>query len=90
MLVAGDVPAVMFVRPRPGVVGERARMVHVVPVPDATAVPEFLTAYCGAHFPAGSIDLVQGSSGMPCVRCLARAPLPGEHEQREITGETDV
>ena len=78
--VTGAVPVVMFVRPLPGLVGERDRVVHVVPVPDPEAVPEVLTAYCGTRFGPGTTELLSAPRGMPCVRCLAAAPVPGTEQ----------
>lgn len=77
MSMSGDAPIVMFVRLLPGLVGTRERVVHVVPVPDPEKIPEYLTAYCGTTFPPGTTELLDGPVGMPCVRCLAAAPMPG-------------
>jgi hypothetical protein len=78
-------PVVLFVRPLPGVVGERDRMVHVVPV-SAEVMPEVLTAYCGAMFAPGSAEMLPEPSGMPCFLCLVRTPLPGGGELPESGG----
>lgn len=67
----------VLVRLRPGVVGETRRVCHVVPVQLGGSVPEFLTAYCGLRIEAGTADLLDGPTGMPCVPCLVRMPLPG-------------
>lgn len=79
--VNGDAPVVMFVRVRPGLAGARDRVVHIVPVADPETIPDVLIAYCGAEFAPGSIDLLDGPHGMPCVRCLATAPTPGTEQQ---------
>lgn len=65
---------ILLVRFRKGIVGESRRVVHVVPVPDATE--DNLTAYCGQSFRPGEAEMV-GERGMPCVTCLASAPIPG-------------
>lgn len=59
------------VRFRRGVVGETQRSCHLVPVPAADAVPEFLIALCGQKFGPGTADLLQVFTGMPCERCVA-------------------
>jgi hypothetical protein len=51
--------------------------VHVFPLPPQGAVPERLTAYCGAEFGPGELELLDRPSGMPCVSCLRNAPRPG-------------
>ena len=73
-------PLVLFVRPLPGVVGERDRVVHVVPVPDPAAIPEVLTAYCGQEFAPGTTELLSVPRGMPCVLCLVRVPGSGTEQ----------
>jgi hypothetical protein len=78
--VSGAAPLVLFVRPLPGVVGERDRVVHVVPVPDPHAIPEYLIAYCGARFGPGMTESLATPVGMPCVRCLAAAPISGTEQ----------
>ena len=66
--------SILLVRYRRGLVGESKRVVHIVPVP-ATDITQ-LIAYCGQSFEAGEAELV-GERGMPCVTCLAKAPIPG-------------
>ncbi|SEF24724.1 hypothetical protein SAMN05421837_102833 [Amycolatopsis pretoriensis] len=70
-------------RPLPGTVGESRRVVHVFPVAVETT-PERLTAYCGAAFGPGELELLERPVGMPCVNCLRRAPSPGSAEQPAI------
>ena len=65
----------MFVRPLAGVVGERDRVVHVMPVPTGNVLPAILRAYCNVGFEAGSAELLPALLGMPCFVCLTRAPL---------------
>ncbi|MEV4143647.1 hypothetical protein AB0J40_08250 [Amycolatopsis sp. NPDC049691] len=71
-------------RPLPGTVGESRRVVHVFPVPAEETMPERLTAYCGAAFGPGELELLERPVGMPCVTCLHRAPTPGGAEQPAI------
>jgi hypothetical protein len=67
---------ILLVRLRAGVVGERERVCHVVPVPDENEVPDALTAYCGFRIAAGAAELLAAPAGMPCVGCLVHMPLP--------------
>lgn len=69
-------PLVMFVRPLPGTVGERDRVVHIVPVPNPDAIPDALTAYCGQEFPPGTTEMLSDPRGMPCLVCVVRVPRP--------------
>ncbi|MEU3274503.1 hypothetical protein ABZ639_26975 [Saccharomonospora sp. NPDC006951] len=67
----------IIARPLPGTVGETRRMAHVFPAPEAAA--EMLVAYCGSRFATGSVELLDAKpTGMPCERCLATMPRPGE------------
>jgi hypothetical protein len=75
--VSGDAVAVMFVRLRRGVVGETQRVVHVVPIQDANAIPDVLQTYCRRVIRPGTADLLSEPRGMPCEYCLASIPLPG-------------
>jgi hypothetical protein len=75
-----QVPAVMWVRFLPGVVGLTRRVVHVVPVPTNGAVPERLTAYCGQPIERGVAELLAQPAGAPCVACLLRWRLPERTE----------
>ncbi|WP_307849723.1 hypothetical protein [Qaidamihabitans albus] len=45
----------------------------MVPVPPVEAVPEYLTALCGAELQPGEAELLPGITGMPCEVCLAVA-----------------
>lgn len=71
-----DEPPIILVRLKPGLAGETMRVVHVVPLPESGAVPEELTAYCGARFEPGTIELLPEPTGAPCVSCLIIAPMP--------------
>lgn len=74
---------IFLVRPRPGVVGERKRIVHVVRAPENESVPERCTTYCGAEFDVDDVELLDRPRGMPCESCLNLAPLP---DDRTVTG----
>ncbi|WP_246292004.1 hypothetical protein [Lentzea indica] len=72
---------VLLVRKRAGVVGETQRTCHLVPMPDDDdRTPLALTAYCGELIHHGEAELLAQPSGMPCVGCLFRVPMPrSEH-----------
>lgn len=59
---------VVLVRYRPGVVGETARTVHVVPLPTDEQVGA-VGALCGATM-LGDIETVTPGEGMPCTLCV--------------------
>jgi hypothetical protein len=68
---------VLLVRKRAGVVGETQRTCHLVPMPeDDGRTPLALTAYCGELIHRGEAELLTQPSGMPCVGCLFRVPMP--------------
>ncbi|MET9627586.1 hypothetical protein ABZX92_08990 [Lentzea sp. NPDC006480] len=67
---------VLLVRKRAGVVGETQRTCHLVPMPDDDRTPLALTAYCGELIHRGEAELLTQPSGMPCVACLFRVPMP--------------
>jgi hypothetical protein len=71
-------PALMMVRLKPGVVGQRLRVVHLVPLSGGEDIPVLLTAYCGAEIAVRSAELILEPSGMPCEACLATVPLPAD------------
>jgi hypothetical protein len=56
--------------------GARDRTVHLVPIPDAQRMPAFLTAWCGAQFTPGAVEVLPTYGGMPCEQCLDSAPMP--------------
>ena len=66
---------VLLVRKRAGVAGETQRTCHLVPVPDDDTQVA-LTAYCGELIHQGEAELLAQPSGMPCVGCLFRVPMP--------------
>jgi hypothetical protein len=68
---------VFIARPLSGTVGETRRVAHVFPLPPQGAVTERVTAYCGADFGPGELELLDRPSGMPCVVCLRNMPRPG-------------
>lgn len=70
---------VMLARPVPGLVDESQRMSHVFPIPATPAPPRRMTALCGASFGPGQLERLGNPTGMPCERCLSRAP-QGAHE----------
>lgn len=53
--------------------GETRRVCHVVPLPDAQAVPDELTALCGERIQPGQAEVLPTFTGMPCEVCLAAA-----------------
>ena len=71
---------VLLVRKRAGVVGETQRTCHLVPMPDDDRTPLALTAYCGELIHRGEAELLTQPSGMPCVGCLFRVPMPRSGE----------
>ncbi|MCA1188122.1 MULTISPECIES: hypothetical protein [unclassified Saccharopolyspora] len=74
-------PAVLNVRYRAGIVGERARVVHA-----ATWTPrDVLITLCGMPLDP---SLVEESTGMPCMRCIRIAARRAreDDEQRGLEG----
>lgn len=68
---------VMLVRTLPGLVGESRRVVHIVPVREATAMSQELRAYCGEVLDLSRVEQLPNLCGMPCERCFLNAPLDG-------------
>ncbi|HJQ45440.1 MAG TPA: hypothetical protein VJ870_03810 [Amycolatopsis sp.] len=64
---------VVVVRLRQGVVGERRRVCHIVPIPAEGAVPACLTALCGEPILPAQAEVLDRVCGMPCEVCLARS-----------------
>nr|ASV46838.1 hypothetical protein [uncultured bacterium] len=60
---------VVLVRYRPGVVGETARTVHMVPLPTDQRVGA-LSALCGAALTLHDIEIITLGEGMPCTVCM--------------------
>ncbi|GLZ29436.1 hypothetical protein Lesp02_16260 [Lentzea sp. NBRC 105346] len=71
---------VLLVRKRAGIVGESQRTCHLVPMPEDGRPPLALTAYCGELIHRGEAELLTQPSGMPCVGCLFRVPMPRSGE----------
>jgi hypothetical protein len=67
--------ALILVRFRKGIVGEASRVCHIVPVPTGDTMPETLTAYCGTRIGPAEAEWLRQIGGMPCIPCLAFAPL---------------
>ncbi|MGQ0719225.1 MAG: hypothetical protein ACT4NP_18315 [Pseudonocardiales bacterium] len=66
--VTGDRPVVL-VRYRPGVTGQTARIVHVVPLPTDSQAGA-VSALCGALLSLHNIETVTPGQGMPCRLCV--------------------
>jgi hypothetical protein len=66
----------IIARPLPGTVGETKRVCHLFQAPPDGIRPEKLSAYCGAEFGPGELELLDRPMGMPCVSCLGQAPGP--------------
>lgn len=64
---------VAVVRLRRGVVGERKRVCHVVPIPERGPLPDELTALCGEPILPADAEVLDRVCGMPCEMCLARS-----------------
>lgn len=64
---------VAIVRLRRGVVGERRRVCHLVPIPGSGPVPGELLALCGEPIAPGDAEVMNRVCGMPCEACLARS-----------------
>jgi hypothetical protein len=72
--------ALILVRLKPrqpdgSMIGESRRTLHLVPLPEADAMPGFLTAYCGLRIAPGSGEVLAAPAGMPCAGCLSRSPV---------------
>lgn len=59
------------VRLRRGVVGERRRVCHIVPIPESGHIPHQVYALCGEPIASCDAEVLNGIAGMPCERCLA-------------------
>lgn len=59
----------VLVRYRPGLVGETARTVHVVPLPPDERAGA-VGALCGAALMPHDIETVTPGEGMPCTVCV--------------------
>jgi hypothetical protein len=67
-LLEPAVQSVMLVRYRPGVVGQTAREVHLVPMLDGR-VAGVVGTLCGALLSLEKIEAVSSGQGMPCMMC---------------------
>lgn len=61
---------VVLVRYRPGVTGQAARTVHLVPRPGSVTHGAAVSSLCGALFTYEQIETVTPGEGMPCTMCL--------------------
>ncbi|MGH3836851.1 MAG: hypothetical protein ACRDSF_14315 [Pseudonocardiaceae bacterium] len=76
--VTGNRPVVL-VRYRPGVVGETARIVHVVAAHPGAQTDVAGVALCGTRLRPDLVETVTPGQGMPCSLCVlsqASATLP--------------
>ncbi|GLY69463.1 hypothetical protein [Amycolatopsis taiwanensis] len=81
-LVYAETAEVMaVVRLRRGVVGERRRVCHIVPIPDAGPIPHQLRALCGEAIVPGDAEVLNRIAGMPCEACLGASTR--QHYRRE-------
>lgn len=60
---------VALVRYRPGVTGETARMVHLIPLPNG-GQEGAVHALCGVLLCTAGIEIVTPGHGMPCSSCV--------------------
>ncbi|MCA1702856.1 MAG: hypothetical protein LC808_06125 [Actinobacteria bacterium] len=60
----------MLLRYRPGVVGERGRMVHMMPLPGGGQTGAAGVALCGALLRPDLVEMVTPGHGAPCTLCL--------------------
>jgi hypothetical protein len=60
---------IMLVRYRPGVAGETARVVHLVPLPTDEQAG-VVGALCGAALMVHDMETVTPGVGMPCTLCV--------------------
>jgi hypothetical protein len=58
-------------------VRESRRVVHIVPVGEATELSQELSAYCGEVLDLSQVEQLPNLCGMPCERCFLNAPLDG-------------
>jgi hypothetical protein len=81
--------AMILVRLKPrqpdgSVIGESRRTCHLVPLPEADAMPRHLTAYCGLRIAPGSGEVLHAPCGMPCEGCMARSPVVSFDMLRQV------
>ncbi|HKR49082.1 MAG TPA: hypothetical protein VJT72_05780 [Pseudonocardiaceae bacterium] len=82
-----DARPVTLVRSRPGVAGETARTVHLVPLPVESPV---VTALCGALLRGEDIEPVAPGQGMPCTMCVLSHVADGPPPSPVTTSDTRV
>lgn len=78
----------VLVRYRPGVVGETARTVHVVPLPTDGQVGA-VGALCGAALMVHDIETVTPGQGMPCTVCVVTQALGTSPAGEPGAGDAD-
>jgi hypothetical protein len=71
-------------------IGESRRACHLVPLPDADAMPRHLTAYCGLRIAPGSGEVLAAPAGMPCTACMARSPVVSFAMLRQLRRPPDA
>jgi hypothetical protein len=72
------------VRLRHGVVGERRRVCHIVPIPESGPIPHQLRALCSEPILLGDAEVLNRIAGMPCEACLAASIPQHDHEYRAL------
>ncbi len=80
---------VTLVRYRPGVVGETARTVHLVPLP-LGGPAGVVTAVCGTLLRREDVEPVTPGQGMPCTVCLISHVADGPPPPPATTGNARV
>jgi hypothetical protein len=86
--------ALILVRLKPrqpdgSMIGESRRTCHLVPLPEADAMPRHLTAYCGLRIAPGSGEVLTSPAGMPCEPCLAHSPVVSMAMLRQVRDRRD-
>lgn len=75
---------VAVVRLRPGVVGERKRVCHIVPIPESGPLPDDVRALCGEPIEPADAEVLNRICGMPCEVCLSASVRPHGQEYRAL------
>jgi hypothetical protein len=84
-----DARPVTLVRYRPGVVGETARTVHLIPLPIGSP-SEAVTALCETLLRLEDVEPVTPGQGMPCMVCVLSHVAGGPPPPPVTTGDTRV
>ncbi|MDR7303866.1 hypothetical protein [Haloactinomyces albus] len=63
----------LVVRFRPGVVGERQRVAHIITLAPGQWHTWALTTLCGRSLLVGEVEFLQPGQGMPCMPCFLRS-----------------